>query len=685
MIIGTAGHIDHGKTSLIGKLTGVDTDRLKEEKARGISIDLGFAYWPRPSGNILGFVDVPGHEGLVHNMLAGATGIDFVILIIAADDGVMPQTREHLAIIDLLGLERGIVALNKCDLVADDRIAAVKREVEATLDGTSLAGCPIVPVSAATGQGLTELTQHLDQAATSRSRRSKEGLFRLAVDRSFTLRGLGTAVTGTILSGVVRVDDRVTISPSGLDARVRSINAHNKPAEQGEAGQRCALVLSGSQVSKEAVRRGDIVLDPQLHAPTARIDASLRVLPSELKPIGQWFPVKFHHAAAEVPGRLVVLREAPINPGETEYVQLVLERPLAAVVGDRFVVRDTSSSRTIGGGTLIDVRAPERRRRTPERRAQIQALAHSDAAEALTRSLAGPSGWLDFDAFFRDRAVGPALAARIQAELSLVLLPTGAGRIAMLPASWDRLQTRVVASLDAFHTERPDVPGIGLEQLRRGDKALLPPPLFLAAIKRLVEAGQVVLDRMWVRRPYHQVRFSEEEEKIWALARSRLAVEPFRPPRVRDLATAMHIDETFVRRLLRMAARRGDTDEIAHDHFFLRSVVQTMAEIAIDVAAHAPNGRFTAAQFRDRLDNGRKVAIQILEFFDRHGFTIRRGDLRRINPARIELFAPNAAGRQNGGVPLPVGRPDFKSGWGRQTVSGGFDSHPPPPLPALKA
>ena len=224
----------------------------------------------------------------------------------------------------------------------------------------------------------------------------------------------------------------------------------------------------------------------------------------------------------------------------------------------------------------------------------------------------------------------------------------------MLPASWDRLQARVIVTLDAFHTERPDVPGIGLEQLRRGDKALLPPPLFLAAIKRLAEAGQVVLDRMWVRRPYHQVRFSEEEEKIWALVRSRLAREPFRPPRVRDIATAMHIDETFVRRLLRMAARRGDADEIAHDHFFLRSVVQSMAEIAIDVAAHAPEGRFTAAQFRDRLDNGRKVAIQILEFFDRHGFTIRRQDMRRINPARIELFAPTA-GQAKRRSPAPGG------------------------------
>ncbi len=515
MIVGTAGHIDHGKTSLVRKLTGIDTDRLKEEKARGISIDLGFAYWPRPSGEIVGFVDVPGHEGLVHNMLAGATGIDFVVLVIAADDGVMPQTREHLAIMELLGLEHGVVALNKCDLVAPDRLAAVTRDVEAMLAGKGLEGSEIIPVSAVTGEGLPELAARLDAAAARTSSRPKTGLFRLAVDRSFTLAGLGTAVTGTVLSGMVRVDDRVLVSPSGLEARVRSIHAQNQPVEQGEAGQRCALVLSGPQISKEAVGRGDVVLDPVLHAPTSRIDARLRVLPSEPRPIGQWFPVKVHHAAAEVPGRVVVLRDSPIAPGETDYVQLVLERPLAAAAGDRFVIRDTSSSRTVGGGTLIDLRAPERRRRTPERRAEIEALAEREPAAALARALAGPNGWIDLGTFFRDRAIGAEAAAHIQADLGLVVLPSGAGQVAMLPAAWERLRARIGQTLDAFHAERPDLPGIGLEQLRKGDKPALPAPIFLAAARKLAEAGEIALDRTWVRRPGHEVRFSDEEERIW--------------------------------------------------------------------------------------------------------------------------------------------------------------------------
>ena len=679
MIVGTAGHIDHGKTSLIRKLTGVDTDRLKEEKARGISIDLGFAYWPRPNGEIIGFVDVPGHEGLVHNMLAGATGIDFVILVIAADDGVMPQTREHLAILELLALEQGVVALSKCDLVAADRVAAVASEIEATLAGTGLQGARIVPVSAVTGDGLEALAAELDAAMARTVPRSKDGLFRLAVDRSFTLAGLGTTVTGTVLSGSVAVNDHVLVSTTGLEARVRSINAHNRPVEQGQAGQRCALVLSGSQISKESLHRGDMVLDPVLHAPTARIDASLRVLTSELRPIGQWFPVKVHHAAAEVPGRVVVLRDAPIAPGETDYVQLVLERPLAAAVGDRFVIRDTSSSRTVGGGTFVDLRAPERRRRTPARRAEIEALAERDPAAALARMLAGPAKWVDLGAFMRDRAIAGEAAVKLEADLDLVILPTAVGRMAGLPATWERLRGRIGKALDRFHKERPDLPGIGMEQLRRADQPALPAPLFVGALRKLAQEGEVALDRTWVRRPGHEVRFSKDEERIWDRIRPRLAGEPFRPPRVRDIAKALGLDEGSVRRLMRMAVRRGDVEEIAQDHFFLHSVVRQMAEIAIEIAANSPEGRFSAADFRDRLDNGRKVAIQILEFFDRHGFTIRRQDLRRINPARVEFFAPAAAQRASGGVPLPVGRPDFKSGWGRQTASGGFDSHPPPP------
>lgn len=679
MIIGTAGHIDHGKTTLVHALTGVDTDRLKEEKARGISIDLGFAYWPRPSGDIIGFVDVPGHEGLVHTMLAGATGIDFVLLVVAADDGVMPQTREHLAIIDLLGLNRGVVALTKRDLVDVERIEAVTADIAVLLVGTGLEGSEIIPVSAATGQGLDVLTQRLEAASAAAPARSADGRFRLAVDRCFTLAGLGTAVTGTVLSGSVHVGDQVIVSPSGLEARIRSINAQNRPVEQGAAGQRCALVLSGPQIAKTTVHRGDVVVDPMLHEPTMRIDATLRILASEPRPIGHWFPVKVHHAAAEVPGRVVVLSDQPIAPDGHDFAQLVLERPIAAAAGDPFVIRDTSSSRTVGGGRFVDLRAPERRRRTPERRALLEALAQSDPARATERRLADKGSWCDLTAFCRDRALGANAAQAIASDLGLVTLIQSGTIVAMRPEGWADLRDQVGRCLDACHSERPDLPGVAFEALRRSTKPQFPAALFMVALRRLIDAGDVALDRTWVRRPGYSVNFSAEDEEVWAQVASQLAPQPYRPPRVRDIARAMDVDETVVRRVMRMAARRGDIEEIAHDHFFTRSSVESMAAIAIDVAANSQTGKFTAADFRDRLDNGRKVAIQILEFFDRHGFTIRRGDLRRINPARIEFFAPSPASQQHGGVPLPVGRPVFKTGWGCQTVSGGFDSHPPPP------
>ena len=684
MIVGTAGHIDHGKTSLIRKLTGIDTDRLKEEKARGISIDLGFAYWSRPSGGIIGFVDVPGHEGLVHNMLAGATSIDFVILVVAADDGVMPQTREHLAIMDLLGLKRGLVALNKSDLVSSERLEAVQREVEATLADTALAGAEIIPVSAATGAGFERLTDRIDRAAQLHVERSSQGRFRLSVDRSFALSGLGTTVTGTVISGSVRIGDRLIVSPAGLEARVRSIHAHNRAAQEGCAGQRCALVLSGPQIAKESLRRGDVILDPTLHAPTLRIDARLRVLPSERKPIGQWFPVKVHQGAAEVPGRVVIFRDEPLAAGESDFVQLVLERPIAASAGDRFVIRDTSSTRTIGGGVLIDLRAPDRRRRTPARLARIEALAENDPAIALQRILNEQGAWIALDGFFRDRALGAEAAERIVSSLPIVTFLVKGETVAFSSAAWCALQSAVVEKLRSFHAANPELPGIGIEQLRRVTQSLFPAQLFIAALRKLAEQGSITLDRTWVRLPGHEVRFTLEEERLLVLILRQLTSQPYRPPRVRDIAKAFTVEEAKIRRLLRMAARRGEVEEIAHDHFFTRASVQAMAAIALELANASADGKFNAAAFRDRLDNGRKVAIQVLEFFDRHGFTIRRQDLRRINPARIEFFTPVAPSSKMsndkiGGVPLPVGRPDFKSGWDRQTVSGGFDSHPPPP------
>jgi selenocysteine-specific elongation factor len=651
MIVGTAGHIDHGKTSLVKAITGVDTDRLKEEKARGITIELGFAYWPRPagageaSGRIIGFVDVPGHERLVHTMLAGATGIDFVLLAVAADDGVMPQTREHLAIIDLLGLGRGVVALTKCDLADRARRAEVEAQIRAALAATRLAGAPILPVSTVTGEGLAALQAHLDAAAAGTAPRHCGGRFRLAVDRVFTLAGAGTVVTGTILSGAVAVGDDVLVSPAGLAARVRSIHAQGRRAEAARAGERAALALVGPAISTEAIVHGAVVLDSSLHAPVRRLDARLDLLASERRAIGQWVPVHLHHAAATVEARIVLLRDGALAPGTSDYVQLVLAAPLAAAVGDRFVLRDIAASRTIGGGTILDLAPPERRRRSAERRAELDALCLPDADRTLAALLGGPRGFLDIDAYVRDRALRADAADEACRRLGLAQIAAGRVRAAMLGDTHERFVAALLGHLAAHHAEHPDEPGLGQERLRLALAPRLPAPVFAAVLAALQREGRIRLDRAWVRLPGHEVSFSPEEEQLWTHIRPRLAGDGrFRPPRVRDIARADAIDEALVRRLMRLAARRGEVDEIARDHFFLAEVVIEMAGIARALAAAAPDGRFAVAAFRDKIGNGRKVAIQILEFFDAQGLTMRRGDIRRINPHKADLFtAPRAA------------------------------------------
>ena len=680
MIVGTSGHVDHGKTALVRALTGVDTDRLKEEKARGISIDLGFAYMPAADGQILGFVDVPGHERFVHNMLAGVAGIDFVLLVVAADDGVMPQTREHLAILDLLGVSRGLCVLTKTDLVPPSRRDEVKGDLRALLAGTGLKDAEIVEASSATGAGIDDLRARLIAEAASAPRRPEAGRFRLAVDRSFTLAGAGTVVTGTVMSGTVATGDQLRLSPSGLGARVRSIHAQNRPAERGRAGERVALNLAGDGVGKDAIARGDVALDPSLHAPTSRIDVELRVLASEPKPLGAWLPVRLHHAAVELGARLVPLSADDLPPGARGWVQLVLERPIAAASGDRFILRDTSSSRTIAGGVFVDLRAPSRKRRTPERLKQLAALALPDPAASVAALLDLPPHYLDLSAFARDRALGAGEVAALADRLGLVRLAAGEAVYALAAKGWTGLRQGLAQALAAFHKENPDLQGVPREKLRMKLSPRLPPPAFAAALQALMKLGEVAADGAWLRLPSHQARLTPDQENLWARIRPLLGgAERFRPPRVRDLAGALNVPENAVRALLKLAARMGRVDEVAHDHFFLRPALAETVAICSDLAAQAEGNWIAAADLRDRLDNGRKVAIQILEFFDRHDVTFRRGDLRRLNPHRLDLFGAadkTPAGRES----PPVGRPDFKSGKGRETVLGGFDPHSLPPV-----
>jgi selenocysteine-specific elongation factor len=640
MIVGTAGHIDHGKSALVRRLTGVDPDRLKEEKERGITIDLGFAYMPAGDGSILGFVDVPGHDRFVRNMLAGATGIDFVLLVVAANDGVMPQTREHLAIVDLLGITHGLVALTKADLVSEEQRVVVTREISGLLQSTGLSSAQILPVSSVTGEGIEELRNKLIAAAGAFKTRKIQGRFRLAVDRCFTISGAGTIVTGSVISGAVSVGDLVVVSPSGLRARVRSIHAQNKAAERGAAGERCALNLVGDGITKQAIERGDVVLDPILHAPADRIDATLRLLASETRPLRHWTPVHLHHAAAEVPARVALLEETPIAPGAAGRVQLVLERPIAAAAGDKFIIRDTSASRTIGGGRFIDLRAPHRHRRAPARLAQLDALSLEEPKAALAALLDRLPFFVDLSAFARDRALGDEQIQEMLSDIPHVRVADDSRALLFSSLIWKRLSESAGASVDSFHRAHPELPGLAAVQLAAALEPRLPTHVATAAVAELVKSGALVSQGGSIRAPEHRLKLDERDERVWQrIAPLLLNEERFRPPRVNEIAVLLKEREGEVRRVLKTLARQRVVAEVAPDHFFCRETVDEMAVILADVARTDKSGEISAAQFRDRLNNGRKVAIQILEYFDRQGLTARRGDLRRLNPRRLDSFA----------------------------------------------
>lgn len=637
MIVGTAGHIDHGKTALVQALTGVETDRLKDEKARGISIDLGFAYLPTDDGGIIGFVDVPGHDRFVRNMLAGATGIDFALLVVAADDGIMPQTREHLAILDLLGLSRGMVAITKSDLADADLLALLTAEIEALLAPTCLAGAPVLPVSSLTGAGLPALRGMLAAAAGEAGADRSGGRFRLAVDRAFSLAGTGTVVTGAVLSGSIAPGDSVILSPAGLRARVRSVHAQNRPAERGAAGDRCALNLTGEGITRQSVVRGDMVVDAGLHAPTKRIDAVLRLLPGEPRALAHWTPVHLHHGAAERNARIALLQDEPVAPGEEALVQLVLDEPIAAAAGDRFIVRDTSASRTMGGGQLLDLRAPQRRRRTPRRLAQIEALRERDPAAVLAALLDRWPHHVDRTAFFRDRALSEAAHQAVLARVPHVACAQADALFA--PATWAALEASARAALTAFHRDRPQLLGMSAVRLAEAMEPRLPSAIGQGVVAALVEKGVLAAQGGAVRLPQHQLGLDKADRDLWRRVEPLIDRDArFRPPRVGDIAEALRCREFDVRRVFKALARQGQVVEIAPDHFFLRTAEVEMAKIAADVASQIDNGQFTAALFRDRLLNGRKVAIQILDHFDRNGLTLRQGDLRRINPPKLKAF-----------------------------------------------
>jgi selenocysteine-specific elongation factor len=634
VIVATAGHIDHGKTLLVKRLTGVDTDRLPEEKARGISIDLGFAYLPLPNGDLIGFVDVPGHERFIRNMLAGVCGIDFALLVVAADDGVMPQTMEHLHILDLLNVGRGAAVITKIDRVDDARVHEVSGNVKALLASTGLAEVPVLPVSAMTGSGIEELHRLLaTEAAALTVRRSSGRRFRFAVDRAFTIAGSGTVVTGTVFDGVVRTGDKLMLSPAGLPVRVRGLQIRGETATEAQAGQRCALNLSGAGL--DAVRRGDWVLDEALHQATQRIDARITVLSAEPHGLGHWTPVHLHLATADVTARVAIRRGESIAPGSAAIVQLVLDKPLSALHGDRFILRDQSGSRTLGGGTVLDPFAPTGRRSGSTRQAELAALEEPSPGATLAALAKIAVGGIDLARFEKTFNLTSEHARELYPAADIVALGKES-RTGIARDLHHKLREGVLADLGAFHRHTPQALGKEIEVLRSELAPQLSAAVFTALLRELADERKLEVSGSLARLPGHNATSNPEDDRLWLAIRPALESAGFAAPPLRELAANLKLKEPIVKDFLHRKAKGGEVMKVTAERFYPRTTLATLAAVAHATAQAQPNGMFTAAQYRDAVGVGRTLAIEILEFLDTLGITQRVGDARKMR----KDFAP---------------------------------------------
>jgi len=630
-IIGTAGHIDHGKTALIRALTGQETDRLKEEKERGISVDIGFAYLDLPNGERVGIVDVPGHERFIRNMLAGAHGIDLVLLVVAADDGVMPQTEEHLDILHLLGVFHGVVALTKADLVDTARIKAVREEIQFLLAGTALETAPIVPVSSVTGLGLETLRQTIEGLLAGYMRTESTGFFRLPVDRVFVLHGHGVVVTGTAIAGRIYAGDPVRVLPGGEELRVRSVQVHGREVSEGACGQRVALNLVG--VDRTQVRRGYVVCDPHLDRVTDRFDARVEVRVVGGRPVASHEVVRLHVGTAEVMGKVVLLEgRTELPPRGSGYAQLVLREPVQVLRGDRFILRNQSAQRTIGGGQVLHPFAHRHRRDAPQVLAAldelgpgkepavvVRALMHLESELAVAPDFLAQAGNLPLDTIRDVLRTDPLL--RPLPGPDNVSACTTAGQ-------WEGLRSAVVQTLAEYHQRNPLASGLEMEPLRAQIAPQLRPKLYRVLLDALVADGVLARDDSTLHLPSHRVRLKREEEELAARAEALIAAGGVTPPDLKQVESALAVPRRHLEPILQQLECRGQVVRVSSDLYFAAAAVEQARQIVRDHAV--THGDITAATFRDLLGASRKFSIALLDYFDRTGFTLRVGDVRRL-------------------------------------------------------
>ncbi len=627
VILGTAGHIDHGKTALVKALTGVDTDRLKEEKERGITIELGFTFLDLPSGIRLGIVDVPGHEKFVKHMVAGVWGIDLVALIIAADEGVMPQTREHLDICSLLRVKKGLIVLTKIDLVDDELLDLVKEEVTEVVRNTFLKGAPILPVSSTTGEGISQLISTVDHLSKDVEERSSGGLFRLPIDRVFVMKGFGTVVTGTVVSGSVSLGETTEILPSGLEGKVRSLQVYNRPVEKAVAGQRAAVNLQGIEAS--AVERGDVLAHPQTLTPTQVIDGYLEYLPNAPRPLKHRTRQRFHIGTNLTTASIFLLDREELAPGEGVVVQLRLERPVVALPQDRFVIRGSGVIQTLGGGVVLDTHPIKHRRHSAPVIKDLYLLKDGSHEEVLRQHIlrSGTTGIASGDLL--DRVAMPPeeieMNLRKMMEKGDILLFDPERLKVIDMREYGRLKEVTLQQLKEFHQRFPMKSGLAKEELRTKLPSEVDVKLFQILLNGLVQSKEVILEKDKLRLPEHQISSADQKGLVKRVEEAILG-GGLQPPSFKELAEEWSEDEEEVRSVLEHLVHEGILVKIKSGMYFHRVRFGQLREALI--AYLKRHREITTPQFKELTGASRKYAIPLIEYFDQIKLTLRLGEKR---------------------------------------------------------
>lgn len=619
IILGTAGHIDHGKSALVKALTGTDPDRLKEEKERGITIDLGFADLGYPDGLTIGIVDVPGHERLVRNMLAGAGGIDLVVLVIAADEGIMPQSREHLYICDLLKIKSGLIVITKADLVESDWLELMKDEVKNFVKGTFLEGAPVVPVSSKTMFNMDVLKEEIRKVALKVEPKPTRGLFRLPIDRVFTMKGFGTVITGTALSGSISVDDAVEILPSNIKSRVRGLHSHGKPIQIAYAGQRVAINLQGTE--KEELKRGDAVVVPGRFMPTKIIDAKIELL-RDSPALKNKSLVHFHLATSETVARVILYEKNELKPGETGYCQFRLQDPVVSTSGDRYIIRRFSPVETIGGGEIFDPSPPKRRQKDIAAVLTVfeeGSLGDKISLKVLQSGLHGISvisleGWI--------KAETPVIREAVETlrKNGLLLIVED---VLIHKTVFDHFREKVLQTLKNFHAKNPLKSGMPKEELRASFK--IDSRLFGGLIASL---NDIVMEKEIIRLKTFSTVLSQAEETLKTRILDLLQKNEFQPPSKEELSQSLKLDQKHLSDILKLLGKEGSLIRISDSMYLTSSAYNRMIADLRNFFSKKPE--MTVAEFRDILGTTRKYALPILEYLDSNKVTLRVGDIRKL-------------------------------------------------------